>query len=557
MKKILLIALFIGFCAPIYAQGILGGKVTGNVQIDAQASKEDAAIGAEDVPEKLLSNMYANILYTNGDFTAGVRFESYLNPLLGFDKRYKGTGIPYRFASYKKDMFEITLGNFYEQFGNGLVFRSYQEPNMGLDNAMDGLNVKFNPINGVYIKGFVGKQRYFWEHGPGVVRGIDGEVSINDVIKSLESSKTRAVIGGSFVSKYEDNELIYVAQGGDNYQMNLPLNVGAWATRFNLSHGKFALQGEYAQKGQDPNAVNDFIYKKGEALFVSGSYSQKGLGINIQAKRIDNMSFKSKRSENGEMLNINYLPSLTRQHTYAFLAMYPYATQVNGEMGIQADIAYTIKKNTFLGGKYGMDVKVNYSRSHSIDKQKINEDTEIDPKGTDGYKSDFFKIGDELYYEDFNIEIGRRLTKDLKASLTYGYMTFNPITEGHSGALHYNNILVGDVTYKINSKNVVRIEAEWLKSNAEPSDEDKRSGDWIMLLGEYNFTSRYFVSVSDQYNYKGSKEHYPGISFGYNYGSSRIQITYGKQREGIICIGGVCRQVPASNGLMVSLTTSF
>ena len=31
----------------------------------------------------------------------------------------------------------------------------------------------------------------------------------------------------------------------------------------------------------------------------------------------------------------------------------------------------------------------------------------------------------------------------------------------------------------------------------------------------------------------------------------------GKQREGLLCIGGVCRQVPASNGMTFSLTTSF
>ena len=36
-----------------------------------------------------------------------------------------------------------------------------------------------------------------------------------------------------------------------------------------------------------------------------------------------------------------------------------------------------------------------------------------------------------------------------------------------------------------------------------------------------------------------------------------MQLGYGKQREGLLCIGGVCRQVPASNGLTFSLTTSF
>ena len=34
-------------------------------------------------------------------------------------------------------------------------------------------------------------------------------------------------------------------------------------------------------------------------------------------------------------------------------------------------------------------------------------------------------------------------------------------------------------------------------------------------------------------------------------------LSYGKQREGIICVGGVCRQVPAANGFSVTITSSF
>jgi hypothetical protein len=32
---------------------------------------------------------------------------------------------------------------------------------------------------------------------------------------------------------------------------------------------------------------------------------------------------------------------------------------------------------------------------------------------------------------------------------------------------------------------------------------------------------------------------------------------YGKRREGIFCVGGVCRAVPASSGLEMTFTSSF
>lgn len=554
MKKLLVLLGVFVVIVQVQAQALLGGQVTGNFQIDAQVSKQDSSIGAEDVPQKLLSNVFANLLYTNGGFSAGIRFESYLDPLLGFNSQYKGAGIANKFMSYQNEMIDITAGNFYEQYGSGLIFRSYEDRNLGLDNAMMGVNVKVRPIDGILLKAMVGKQRYYWDYGKGLVRGIDGEFALNSLIKGFEESKTRVTLGAGFVSRYEDDQTILA---NDEYKLNLPLNVGAGSFRMDLAHGNWGLQAEYAMKSQDPNVLNNYIYKWGDALFVSASYSKKGLGINLQAKRIDNMGFKSERTATGEMLYINYIPAMSKQHTYALMALYPAITQVNGEMGIQADVTYTIKKGTLLGGKYGTTLKLNYSQIMSIDKQALNDSTSIGQKGTDGYTSDFFKVGDELYYQDFNMEISKKLSSKSKLNLTYAYIAFNPVMENEQGDIHYNNVVVADYTYKLNNKNVIRGELQWLKSNIEYFDEDKRSGDWLMALVEWNFTSAFFVSVSDQYNYNGSKNHYYNVSVGYTHNTTRFQLGYGKQRKGLLCIGGVCREVPASNGLTFSLTSSF
>ncbi|MBO7227492.1 MAG: hypothetical protein J6V33_07920 [Bacteroidales bacterium] len=554
MKKLLVLLGVFVVIVQVQAQALLGGQVTGNFQIDAQVSKQDSSIGAEDVPQKLLSNVFANLLYTNGGFSAGIRFESYLDPLLGFNSQYKGAGIANKFMSYQNEMIDITAGNFYEQYGSGLIFRSYEDRNLGLDNAMMGVNVKVRPIDGILLKAMVGKQRYYWDYGKGLVRGIDGEFALNSLIKGFEESKTRVTLGAGFVSRYEDDQTILA---NDEYKLNLPLNVGAGSFRMDLAHGNWGLQAEYAMKSQDPNVLNNYIYKWGDALFVSASYSKKGLGINLQAKRIDNMGFKSERTATGEMLYINYIPAMSKQHTYALMALYPAITQVNGEMGIQADVTYTIKKGTLLGGKYGTTLKLNYSQIMSIDKQALNDSTSIGQKGTDGYTSDFFKVGDELYYQDFNMEINKKLSSKSKLNLTYAYIAFNPVMENEQGDIHYNNVVVADYTYKLNNKNVIRGELQWLKSNIEYFDEDKRSGDWLMALVEWNFTSAFFVSVSDQYNYNGSKNHYYNVSVGYTHNTTRFQLGYGKQRKGLLCIGGVCREVPASNGLTFSLTSSF
>lgn len=533
------------------AQGILGGHVTGNIQLDGQISHADSVIGAADVPEKLLMNARADILYTNGNFSAGLRFEAYQNPMLGFNSKYQGQGIANYFAAYNGDKLSVTMGNFYEQFGSGMILRAYEDRYLGVDNSLLGLNVTLRPIEGVTLKALAGKQRYYWEYGNGIVRGIDGEVNFNSIIKSMAESKFRLTMGAGFVSKYEPDQTISYT-GNSAFRLKLPLNVGAGAIRADINYGNWSLQAEYAHKGQDPSIMNEFIYREGDALMLNATYSQKGFSANLQAKRVDNMSFKSVRTESGEMLYINYIPAITKQHTYAFLSMYPYATQTTGEMGLQADVMYKIKKETLLGGKYGTDIHLNGAIITGIDTNRIGGD------GTLGYTSDWFKTGD-LYYADASLEVAKKLSSKLKLTCTYGYQIFNPIVEGHEGNLHHNHILVGDLTWKIDKKNVLRFEAEWMGSDSkyDKNIDDKRCGDWIMGLVEYNFTSAWFVSVSDQYAYRDGVGNYYNISVGYNHGATRMQLGYGKQREGLLCIGGVCRQVPASNGLTFSLTTSF
>ncbi|MBO7499330.1 MAG: hypothetical protein J6T64_09130 [Bacteroidaceae bacterium] len=542
-----------------YGQGILGGHVTGNIQLDGQISSADTVIGAQDVPENLLLNARADILYTNGGFSAGMRFEVYQNPLLGFDQRYKGEGIANYFVSYKAERLSVTAGNFYEQFGSGMILRAYEDRYLGIDNSLRGLDVALRPFDGVTVKAFIGKQRYFWSYGNGLVRGIDGEINLNSVIKAMAESKFRATLGAGFVSKYEDDETIISED--PSYKLRLPLNVGAGAVRMDLSYGNWSLQTEYARKGQDPSVMNEYIYRYGEALMVNATYAKKGFSANVQAKRVDNMSYKSVRSESGEMLYINYIPAITKQHTYAFLSMYPYATQTTGEMGLQGDIMYKIKKGTLLGGQYGTDIQLNAAIITGIDTNRIGG------AGTMGYESQWFKTG-ELYYGDVTLAVAKKLSSALKLSATYGYQVFNPTVEGHIGNIHHNHIAVADLTWKVNKKNVLRFEAEWMGSDSkygevfningsDVENDDKRCGDWIMGLVEYNFAGSWFLSVSDQYAYNDGIGNYYNVSLGYTHGATRMQLGYGKQREGLLCIGGVCRQVPASNGLTFSLTTSF
>lgn len=545
------------------------GQVSGSFQLDAQIYQPDSELGitTEDINGKdARMNAFGNIIYRLGNFSAGVRYEAYLPPLAGFDDRLEGQGFANRWARYNTGIIDVTIGNFYEQFGSGMIFRAYEEWSLGYDNSVDGARIILTPAKGVTIKGIYGTQRFFWQSyekdSRGIVRGGDVDFFVNDIISGLETSKTKLTLGGGLISKYQaDLDPIY----------KLPENVMSWSTRFNLSRGGFFWQTEYAHKINDPNAINNFIYKDGQGLFTSMSYSQKGFGFALSGKWIDNMGFKSDRSVTGDALFINFLPPNTKTHSYSLSAMYPYATQVNGEAAIQATLNYRVPKKSKLGGKYGMGIEVNFSHIQSIEKTALDTETPISEPGTLGYETKFLSIGDDVYFQDLGIEVDKKINKHLKLIVTADMITYNmAIIEGHPGEPNVEAFVwVTDLSYRFKRKHSIRWELSQLLTEQD-------QGNWIASTLEYNFAPTWFFAVSDQYNYVNSdgmisytneegdlheteydKLHYPTVAMGYTKGTTRLLLSYGRQREGILCVGGVCRAVPKSNGFKITITSSF
>ena len=569
-KQIFFLLGVIGMLLPapagLKAQDILkGSEVHGSMQADASYYLTDPKTGIYDttLAGKLIRmNGFTEVNYSLGNFTAGMRFEAYLPPLTGYDLQYNGVGVPYWYASYKTDFIEITAGNFYEQFGYGMMLRTYQEWTLGYDNSLRGLRVKVMPFKGITFKGVYGVQRYYWvpyaDYNRGIVKGFDADFYLNDIFTSLNDAKVKLTLGGSFVSDYQYGSTKDIPYNGKIYAMKLPENVSNYGGRFLLNIGNFSWFTEYAHKINDPSATNNYIYKNGDGLFTNLAFSKTGLGITVMSKWIDNMSYKSDRSVTNNMVNINYLPSITKEHSYALASMYPYSTQPNGEVGISGTVDIHFPKNSALGGKTGLSIAANFSQVNGLKKSQVNDTTYIGQIGTLGYESSFFGIGEDVYYQDGNIEVTKKFNKKWKGIFTYLYQTYDKdVVEGHATGTFgtiYSQIGIADVTWKITDKHTLRWEVQGLWTK-----QDK--GDWVAGLVEFTVSPDWFISVMDQYNYGNSNAsqrlNYYTLSAGYTNHSTRVALSYGRQREGIICVGGVCRFVPATNGVTLTVTTSF
>jgi hypothetical protein len=123
--------------------------------------------------------------------------------------------------------------------------------------------------------------------------------------------------------------------------------------------------------------------------------------------------------------------------------------------------------------------------------------------------------------------------------------------KGHENV--YAHIAIADLTYKIASGVAIKTEFQGMFTQ-----QDK--GNWGLGLIELTIP-KWFFTVFDNWNYGNpdvdNRVHYLNVGFGFVNGGNRIQLTYGKQREGVMCIGGVCRNVPASNGLALSISSTF
>ena len=528
--------------------------VSGSIQSDVIIPQEDEAIGTDKYSEWALTNTYADIMGRSNHLDAGLRFEFTKHPLPGYatdpEQGFKGYGVPHLYLKTHFDNWDLTLGTFYEQFGSGFILRTYEERSLGIDNSLLGGRLVVRPVKGVQVKALAGKQRNYWKWNDAWVTGGDLELSVDQWFKKMQEHNTYLTLAGSWVNKYQSTKDEEINTPYGPYKLNLPSNVNAFDVRANLQAGDFSVLAEYAWKTDDPSydRLYPYIYRKGTVAMLSTSYSRNGLSLLLQAKRSDNMTFRSDRNVKGLSSNLNNLPAFTQEQTYALAALYPYATQPNGEWAYQAEFGYRFKRNTFLGGKYGTNLKVNFSHVHSIDRNLHTVDGYSE--GTSGYGSAFWKWGDATYYQDLNVHIDKKFSRSFTLNLMYMNQFYNKsVVEGEGGMVH-SDIFVADAKYRFNNKVTLRGEAQYLNT-----DDDE--GDWLFGLLELSVLPHWMITVSDMYNSGVSKLHYYQGLVTFNAGAHRLQIGYGRTRAGYNCSGGVCRMVPASKGVTLSYNYNF
>lgn len=558
MKKLFLGIVFLCVLQS-YSQENQGGYFFGGFENNSQLLLDDDGLNFVSPEDTFRTNSYFQLNYNLGKFTAGVQYEGYLpDALLGYSPVYEnGNGIGTYYLNYKADKLDVTGGYFYEQFGNGLVLRSWEDRQLGINNAIRGARVKYELNDFSDFTALYGQQRVGFEVSEATMQGLDANLDLSTAL-GIEDIDLR--FGASYLNRYQDV----------GTQTALPSNTSIVGARLDVVAGNFYGGIEVDSKSKDALffeglLVSEKLYD-GTAMQVNLGYAQKGLGINATFRRLENFNFYSDREAAGNQFNdqvVNYLPALTKQQDYLLTNIYVYnaqpglvienAEQRAGEVGTQIDLFYTFKKGSALGGKYGTKFAGNFSYWGALDAEYNIENR--------FYEAKFIGSNATKYYRDINLEVKKRWTKEFSSVFTFQnvYIDKSISQGGFVGTQGGIKAKVGVVegTYRLQNGQSIRAVAQHLWSK-----DDRQN--WMAGVVEYNFSSRFSMYVYDNWNYRelgydgeDTQIHYYSVGGSYTEGRTRFSMNYGRQRGGLICIGGVCRVVPESNGLSASVNISF
>ena len=512
--------------------------------------------------EKGVGQRFSGNTYIDGNagceyLEFGLRLEEMNHPFPGHEIE-KGWGIPHFHIKGNYNGFGLTVGDVYEQFGSGMLLYLYEDRPLGIDNSVRGASFNMNALKGVSVKALIGQQRNhfdrnwnFFNEQRGFIWGGDMELSLGDWIRFIPDNDALVNLGASFVSKHERASDILQFQDGRFMRLNQPENVGACASRLQLRYHEWDLYSEFAYKFDDPNANNAYTFRPGSCWMTSLSYAEKGLSVLLGARRSDNFDFRSAREQTQTDLKINFLQPFTQQQTYALAALYPYATQPQGEWALQGELRYLLPKRSKLGGKYGTSLKVSASYISGLDaKGDILSPSEM--MGTDGLSYYFWHFG-EKYFHDVTVELSKKISKDYRFSLSYINQSYNQKKiEGHAlnGDVVNSHIVVYEGLHRLSSKVSLRNEIQYLYT-------EQAEKDWVYALFELSVKPYLMITFSDQYNLGTTKQNYPMLSITGLVKAHRIMLGCGRTRRGINCSGGVCRMMPETKGVFLSYNFSF
>lgn len=510
-----------------------GGNFSGDLMMNTNFYQRDSVIGADNP----LNNQYLSggegwlsLRYSNYGFTGFLRLDVFNNSNLkdpNSGSGFSGFGIGSWNISKEVKGLTITGGYIYDQIGSGIIFRSYEDRGLLIDNALEGLHLKYQLTPNIVVKAFTGQQKNTFERYAPIIKGFsaEGDYQIGDNVHLTPGvgAINRTLDDASYQKVY-NTILAYP----DSNKFTPQYNTYAFTAYNTLTAGNFTwyVEGAYKTHEAIKNRESQYVDKAGNVLYSTLGYAQKGFAMNVTAKRTENFVLRTapfNDAANSGM--INWQPIMAQIRPQRVISRYTPASQDLSEKAIVA--------NALISPTDDYDFNLSYTYINTLD--------------------------DITLYREAYFEANIRSVKNFLIDVGAQYMIYNK--DYYQNKPGVPNIKAftpfTEITYIINNKSSIKMQAQYM-------DTKQDNGSWAFLGFEYAIAPKWSFAVSDMLNvkpedagevYKG--KHFYNLFVARTQGAHRISLAYVKQVDGINCTGGVCRYEPGFSGVKLSITSSF
>lgn len=522
------------------------GYFSGSFQSNTNFFIRDSLIGAYNLPHydnyKVGTDVWLNLNYTNEkyEFQTGVRLDFFYNSILRTPTSpYTAVGVGNFFIKKKVKDLTITGGYIYDQIGSGIIYRTFEERALGIDNALLGARLEYDIKSKVKLKAFAGVQKWKFSILKPIILGFNADGNF-----STKNNKVTFQPGIGVVNRSMDQasvaQIVTTIESYDTLGRFVPkYNTYAFTAYNTLTVGDFSwyVEGAYKsheaiKKDQINDAKDSLINVPGNCFYTTLNYSHKGIGVTLQFKRTQNFYLHNSPNPTEALFDgtMNFLPPVSRQNSLRLPSRYFAPSLENRELAFGGEVTYSPDRKmtfTFQGSFVRDFILKKFNPSNSI----------------------FFAEG------FFNAMF--KPTKSIEVEFGFQYARYDKFVYRKDGERDINSYTpFTELTYKINRKHSLRWEFQY-------QHVIKDYGQWLYALMEYNFAPHFSFAVSDMWNFKPNPDinpnanHYYSIFAGYTIGAHRFTVSYVKQVEGIVCTGGVCRLEPAFSGVKIGINSTF
>ena len=486
---------------------------------------------------------WIDIDIVRGDFSMGFRFEA--SEESEFGETFKR--FPHKYFAFTKENYSVRVGDFYGIFGRGTVLDLREEKANFFNNSVSGVKTDFeNDYFFVQALGGKGDFRYINDEDPlnqiieemsNSIMGVDGNFSITDIFEIDDYSFN---LGLSYLYMEGDES---VSDTQYLYDVSFVKKSEIGALNFTANLFDFEFYNEYAIKNTYTSPA-----KKGWANYSSLSYGSKGIGITLEFK--DYYQFAS----NPNHVKSNFSPyqnpaQVIIDHSSHLLKNNLHIANGNDEIGYQIQLRSSIIENIDLS------LIAAFSSLHDEDSMipKFDDESYLP------YRDIWF---DGRYnFKHSSLLLGAGYNHDTPTLKGTNYNTIPGVTSSDDIYSYTRTTFMGEYDFEIDENSAFKLLSDFQLVEKKA---DATTHDWndIFFSIEYSYSKYGYINISVINTSEEVPEDSPDTWIGYEAGlklseNHKLELFYGRERAGIKCSGGSCRQVPEFDGFKLTLTSSF